>query len=75
MANSIFGVDGWSCQIKSLSLDYAPEYSKSKDRWTVSATALVTIKPKMAATTKMSDVVMGPPRTSLTQSSPQRNRL
>ena len=46
MANSIFGVDGWSCQIKSLSLDYAPEYSKSKDRWTVSATALVTIKLK-----------------------------
>ena len=27
-------------------LDYAPEYSKSKDRWTVSATAVVTIKLK-----------------------------
>ena len=46
MANDIFGVDGWSCQIKSLSLDYPPEYSKSKDRWIVSATAVVTIKLK-----------------------------
>jgi DNA repair and recombination protein RAD52 len=46
MANDIFGVDGWSCNIKNLSLDYPPEYSKSKDRWSVSATAVVTIKLK-----------------------------
>ena len=48
IANDCFGIDGWSCCIKSLMLDYPPE--KIDGKYTVSATALVTVTLKNGTT-------------------------